>query len=139
MNLRNRSMNFSKATYSWTQFKEELIAVLEGYFGRSYVEVGNKSIKILPNNGRLPADVVPAAQYRRYLRYTGNRTDYVEGMCFWTTKENRFVVNYPKVHYDNGVTKHQKTNQMYKSMIWIFKNARTYMDERGIFDKSLAP
>lgn len=28
---------------------------------------------------------------------------------------------------------------MYKPMIRIFKNARTYMDERGIFDKSLAP
>ena len=28
---------------------------------------------------------------------------------------------------------------MYKPLIRIFKNARTYMDERGLFDKSQAP
>lgn len=28
---------------------------------------------------------------------------------------------------------------MYKPLIRIFKNARTYMDARGLFDKSLAP
>ncbi|MGE7828507.1 nucleotidyltransferase domain-containing protein [Paenibacillus sp. NPDC093718] len=135
----NYESNFIAATYSWKDFKSDLIKILENYFGKSYVEVGNKSIKILPNNGRLPADVVPSAQYRRYIRYTGNRTDYIEGMCFWTSKENRFVANYPKVHYDNGVSKNQKTNQMYKPLIRIFKNARTYMDERGLFDKSQAP
>ncbi|MEX3620628.1 nucleotidyltransferase [Paenibacillus glucanolyticus] len=135
----NYESNSIAATYSWKDFKSDLIKILENYFGKSCVEVGNKSIKILPNNGRLPADVVPSAQYRRYIRYTGNRTDYVEGMCFWTSKENRLVVNYPKVHYDNGVSKNQKTNQMYKPLIRIFKNARTYMDERGLFDKSQAP
>ncbi|WP_211224379.1 nucleotidyltransferase domain-containing protein [Paenibacillus assamensis] len=131
----------SSATYEWKDFKSDLITVLENYFGKSYVKVGNKSIKILPSNGRLPADVVPCAQYRRYKRYTGvsNKSDYVEGICFWTSTENRFVVNYPKVHYDNGVSKNQITDQMYKHMIRIFKNARTYMDNRDLFDKSLAP
>jgi hypothetical protein len=131
----------SPATYEWVNFKSDLITVLEEYFGKSSVKVGNKSIKILPSNGRLPADVVPCAQYRRYKRYTGisNSYDYVEGMCFWTSKENRFVVNYPKVHYNNGVSKNQNTNQMYKPLIRIFKNARTYMDARNMFDKSRAP
>lgn len=131
----------STATYEWKDFKLDLIKVLEDYFGKSYVKVGNKSIKILPNNGRLPADVVPCAQYRRYRRYTGlyNSSDYIEGMCFWTSKENRMVINYPKVHYDNGVTKNQITGQMYKPLIRIFKNARTYLHERNMFDKSLAP
>lgn len=132
---------YTTATYEWKDFKADLITVLEGHFGKSNVKVGNKSIKILPSNGRLPADVVPCAQYRRYKKYTGmfNPSDYVEGMCFWTTKENRFIINYPKVHYDNGVVKNQSVNQLYKPVIRIFKNARTYMDERSIFDKKKAP
>lgn len=132
---------FSPATYNWNNFKSDIVSILESHFGKKYVIVGNKSIKVLSSNGRLPADVVPCAQYRRYKRYTGlyNSLDYIEGMCFWTTNEDRFIINYPKVHYENSVIKNRNTNQMYKPMIRIFKNARTYMDARNLFDKSLAP
>lgn len=92
--------DYADATYTWTDFKADLISVLRDYYGIAAVQVGNKSIKVSGGNGRLPADVVPCQQYRRYKRYTGfaNESDYVEGMCFWTTKENRKVINYPKVH-----------------------------------------
>ncbi|PAD72830.1 nucleotidyltransferase domain-containing protein [Paenibacillus campinasensis] len=132
-------MELSPATYSWEEFKKDLIDVLEDYYGRLSIKVGNKSIKILPGNGRLPADVVPSLQYRHYTQFTGESTDFVEGISFWTTKENRQVINFPKVHYSNGVTKHQNTREKYKAMIRIFKNARSYMHDKGLFDKSLAP
>ena len=129
------------ATYSWHEFKADLTSVLRDAFGSDAVKIGNKSIKIDGGNGRLPADVVPSALYRHYDRYTGigKNGDYVEGMCFWSTKENRQVINYPKEHYNNGVSKNQNTGEMYKPIIRIFKNARTYMDAHGLFDKSLAP
>lgn len=131
----------SDATYGFMDFKSDLITLLKDYYGNNSVKVGNKSIKIIGGNGRLPADVVPCAQYRHYKRFTGigEKTDYVEGIYFLTTNENRKVINYPKEHYNYGVEKNQATNQKYKQLIRIFKNARTYMDQRDLFDKSLAP
>lgn len=137
----NFHSDYPDATYTWSDFKADLIGVLRDYYGSTAVQVGKKSIKVGGGNGRLPADVVPCQQYRRYKRYTGIaiESDYVEGMCFWTTRENRQVINFPKVHYDNGTAKNQAARQTYKPLIRIFKNARTYMDARGLFDKSLAP
>jgi hypothetical protein len=55
--------------------------------------------------------------------------------------ENRWIVNYPKIHYDNGVTKNSasSTNGWYKPTVRLFKNARTYLVNIGDIPADLAP
>lgn len=95
---------------------------LRSYYGQSQVIEGNKSVKVKANNGRLPADVVVCCKYRKYR--TVNNYDYVEGMTFGTRNDERQVINYPKVHYYNRVSKHKNSNQWYKPIVRLFKNSR---------------
>ena len=111
------------ATYHLSNFRADVLKILKNYYGQSQIIEGNKSIKIKANNGRLPADVIVCAQYRRYK--TVNSYDYVEGMTFWTKNDNRQVINYPKVHYNNGVSKNKNSNQWYKPIVRLFKNCRS--------------
>ncbi len=117
-----RTLGLSPASYSWSNFRSDVLKVLKDYYGQSQITEGNKSIKIKANNGRLPADVVVCSQYRRYK--TVSSDDFVEGMCFWTRNDDRQVINYPKVHYDNGVSKHQNSSKWYKPVVRLFKNSR---------------
>jgi len=115
-------LGLTPASYHLSDFGADVLKILKNYYGQSQITEGNKSIKIKANNGRLPADVVVCSQYRRYK--TVNSYDYIEGMCFWTKNDNRQVINYPKAHYDNGVTKHQNSSKWYKPMVRLFKNCR---------------
>jgi len=115
-------LGLTSASYHLSDFGADVLKILKNYYGQSQITEGNKSIKIKANNGRLPADVVVCSQYRRYK--TVNSYDYIEGMCFWTKNDNRQVINYPKAHYDNGVTKHQNSSKWYKPMVRLFKNCR---------------
>jgi hypothetical protein len=117
-----RSLGITPASYGWSNFRTNVLKALKNYYGQSQITEGNKSIKIRANSGRLPADVIVCCQYRNYK--TVNSYDYVEGMCFWTKNEDRQVINYPKVHYDNGVSKHQSSSQWYKPVVRLFKNSR---------------
>lgn len=117
-----RILGLTPATYHLSNFRSDVLKILKNYYGQSQITEGNKSIKIKANNGRLPADVVVCCQYRKYK--TVNSYDYVEGMTFWTQNDNRQVINYPKVHYDNGVSKHQNSSKWYKPVVRLFKNCR---------------
>jgi len=117
-----RILVLTQASYSWSDFRADVLKALGDYYGQSRITECNKSIKINENNGRLPADVIVCSQYRRYKTVSGY--DYVEGVCFWTKNDNRQVVNYPKIHYDNGVSKHQNSNKWYKPSVRMFKNIR---------------
>lgn len=122
-----RILGLTPATYHLSDFRADVLKILKNYYVQSQITEGNKSIKITANNGRLPADVIVCAQYRRYK--TVSSYDYVEGMTFWTQNDNRQVINYPKVHYDNGVSKHKNTNQWYKPVVRLFKNSRSSFSE----------
>jgi hypothetical protein len=117
-----RILGLTPATYHLSDFRTDVLKILKNYYGQSQITEGNKSIKIKASNGRLPADVIVCSQYRRYK--TVNSYDYVEGMTFWTRNDNRRVINYPKVHYDNGVSKHQNSSKWYKPVVRLFKNCR---------------
>ena len=117
-----RILRLTPASYGWSNFKADVLQALKSYYGQVQVTEGNKSIKIKANNGRLPADVIACCQYRKYK--TVNSYDYVEGMYFWTKNDDRQIINYPKIHYDNGVSKHQNSSQWYKPVVRLFKNSR---------------
>jgi hypothetical protein len=130
-------LGLSLASYEWNDFRSDVLSALKGYYGSLVITEGNKSIKVKAGGGRLPADVVVCAQYRKYR--SPNSYDYVEGVTFWTKNENRQIINYPKIHYDNGVSKHQKTNNQYKPTVRVFKNIRNYLEENYHISDSLAP
>lgn len=130
---------FSDATYTWQNFKNEVLETLETAFGSYNVEVGNKSIKI--DNGSYEADVVPCFEYRKYISFGENEIDrkYIPGIKFYTTNENREVVNYPKEHYSKGADKNKRVNKKYKPTIRIFKNVKKKLIEKDMINKDQAP
>lgn len=134
---------FSDASYTWQNFRADVLAALRTYFGFSEVDdTGNKSLKIKAGPNRLKADVIPCLQYRRYA-YFRNISDqkYADGIVFYTMRERREVVNFPISHYDNGVAKNNQsaTNGWYKPVVRVFKNMRKHLVEKQMLEKDVAP
>lgn len=114
-----------------------VLKALRNRYGYSKVSEGKKALKV--ETSYLPADVVVCLQYRKYSDRSRGKDDFVEGMTFWVPFERRWVINYPKLHYANGVKKNQDTNERYKPTVRMFKNARTYLIERKVIPVDLAP
>jgi len=132
-----RAFRFTEATYCWNDFRSDVLTALRNYYGWDKVREGRKSLKV--QTSYLPADVVVCIQYRKYPKFPRDANDYVEGMTFYVPSENRWVINYPKLHYYNGVEKNKRTNGRYKPAVRLFKNARTYLVDRKIIPSDLAP
>lgn len=131
---------YSDGKYTLNSFKEAVIQRLKSYYGEAYVKVGNNSIKVLANSGRLDCDVICCAEYREYRSFS--KTDissYTKGIVFWTNKTNEQVVNFPKQHFDNGASKNQICNNNFKPTIRIIKNIKARLVNSGIISSSLAP
>ncbi len=132
-----RLFGFTSASYGWHEFRQDVLRALEAYYGPRKVRQGRKSIKV--ETPYLLADVVVCIQYRKYPAYPSDANDFLEGMTFYVSSESRWVVNYPKLHYQNGVDKNKRTEGLYKPTVRVFKNARTYLVDRGVILSSLAP
>lgn len=133
--------SFSNADYSWHDFHADVLATLTEYYGGGRVEAGNKSIKVQTSGG-LYADVVPALEYRKYLSFnSASDPNYIEGIKFYSRNTYEEIVNFPKQHYDNGVSKngYSRTRENYKPITRMFKNARNSMVDRGIIQDGIAP
>jgi predicted nucleotidyltransferase len=133
---------YSNATYFWQDFRADVLEALRHYVGYASVGEGNKCLKVAAGSGRLAADVVVCQEHREYRHFYGvNDQSFVEGIKFWTRKEGREVVNFPKPHHDNGVGKNSalRTGGAYKPTVRMFKNARTHMSKKGLIATDLAP
>ncbi len=113
--VQRMDLGFTPATYTWQDFRSDVLNRLREYYGSGYISEGNKSLKLIPNTGRLPADIVVCAEYRRYNSLRAD--DYELGMTFWTMSEGQQVINYPKQHIDNGIAKHGHTGYNYKPTV----------------------
>lgn len=133
---------YDDATYLWRDFRADVLQALRTYYGAGVVSGGNKALKVARGSNRLPADVVVCLQHRKYQRFRSQSDQrYIEGISFYTIKENRRIINFPKSHYDNGVQKNKddRTNGWYKTTVRIFKNARTYLVNHDVILEDLAP
>lgn len=131
---------YSDGKYSLTSFTDAVIQRLKCYYGDAYVKVGNNSIKILANSGRLDCDVICCAEYREYRSFSKvATTNYAKGIVFWTNETDEKVVSFPKIHFDNGRLKTQVCNSNYKSTIRIIKNMKAKLVNNGTIKSSLAP
>ena len=129
---------FSPASYSYFQFKAEVLAHLRSKFGVGVVG-GKKAIFVPGTSSRRDADVLAAAQYRKYTSYRSwLQQSYVEGICFWTSDGTQ-IINYPKQHSQNLTTRHQSTLMWLKPTVRIFKNMRNRMISEGYLAGDVAP
>lgn len=107
-------------TFTWNDFNNQVYAALAAYYGAHLVTQGNKCINVGGQGNRLNADVVPCCEYRSFAH---NHRTYVSGITFFTQSDVQ-VINYPKLHHDNGAQKNSSCNGAFKPLIRIFKNAR---------------
>jgi hypothetical protein len=130
------------AEYQWNHFRADVLAALRSYYGAGAVREGNKSLKLAGGSGRLPADIIPAIHFRKYTYFYGaSACAYIDGIQFESRADGRTIVNFPKPHYENGVSKHsaRRTNGWYKPTVRVFKSARTYLVNRNSIPDDLAP
>lgn len=125
----------SPGEHDWDEFRREALKALTAAFGQHIVGQGNKSIKLKGEGQRLPADVVVCMGYRRYT----SQYQYVQGIKFYALQHKRWIVNYPKLHYENGAAKSRRTGDRFKRTVRMFKNARNHLITEGKISKDLAP
>lgn len=133
---------YSDAAYDWQEFRTDVLRALQTKYGRNTIQEGKKSLKFPSGVLPLPADVVVALTHRTFKRISGQYDqEYLDGMTLFVPQENRWIINYPKIHYNNGVAKNSSsnTNQWFKPTVRIFKNARTYLVDRHLLAESIAP
>lgn len=126
------------ATYTLQEFKTQVLQALQSYFGANSIRVGTKSIKLSGNQNRVSADIIVASEYKYYTQFTSYSQSCIKGIAFFPTNSQIKIINYPKVHYDNGVSKNQTTNTVFKQFVRIFKNINSKLVEDGKVNSSLA-
>jgi hypothetical protein len=125
-------------TYAYVAFKRHVEKALQAKFGDA-VRPGKKAIRIEGNGNRRNADVIVAFEYKRYYRFNGLYDErHQTGMCFFASDGTR-IANYPLLHSENLTSKHQATNNKFKPLVRIFKNARSKMVDDGLIAKGSAP
>jgi hypothetical protein len=132
--------------YSYDTYKAGVVVALKNAFGADAVTIDKRALKIRANGSRRSADVIVAAQFRRYRSMglvanslAGLATpSFEQGICFFTSSGDR-IVNYPEQHSANCTAKHQATNGWFKPMVRIFKNMRRKLVTDGVIDSKCAP
>ena len=138
--LYNRA--YSNATYTWAQFRADILASLRAYYGAGAVTEGPKSLKLAAAPGRLAADIVPAITCKRFNYFlTDVLQSHVEGIRFHDRRDGSEIINYPKEHIKHGQEKNnaQRTNGNYKPTVRIFKNLRTRLIDNHVITRAVAP
>lgn len=126
------------ATYTHKDFRKDVLHVLYSRFGQD-VESGTKAVAINPRHTRRKTDVLIATAHKKYSRFTAVGNDeQVTGISFYKSDGTR-IVNYPKQHCENLVTKNQATNEWFKHIVRIFKNARERLIQQNIIEAGVAP
>lgn len=128
----DKDYGFSEGTNSFTDYRKYVIEAMISKFGKDNVTVGNKSVKIDSNGYHVQADAVPAFQYRNYKRLDSKKADnFIEGIKFYSS-DSIEVINYPKVHIDNGITKNTNTKRRFKRTVRLYKRIRNKMIDDGL-------
>lgn len=128
-------------TYTYSEWRGIVLRALISYYGASSVHEGNKAIRVDGSGQRLPADVLPAMQYRDFFEYRSYPGKYRDGIVFEDQRDGRQIINWPKQHIANGKEKNSDANtgRRYKRYVRIFKNARNAADTRGYLDRRRVP
>ena len=129
----------SDATYSYSQFKNDVQSALEAKFGKKGVTRGDKAFDVHANTYRVDADVVAAMAYRLYAKKEFNfvlgrhLTPYVEppGTRF-IADSGSTVTNWPEQHYARGAEKNKNTGGRFKFIVRALKRLKFYLIAKKI-------
>jgi hypothetical protein len=130
--LANFEERYEECFYGWEEFREDVLASLrESYF----VDEGNKCVDIKNWDSllRVPADILPAIEYRLYSAFPAPGVEIYEEGVFFRDQKGHAIVNYPKQHLRNGNTKNVLTGGRFKEVIRAAKHAR----KRAVGSESL--
>lgn len=131
---KQKHMQIPDSEYTFSQFKNDIQQILVDEFEYGAVERHDKCIKVKKNDQRVNADVVPCFVHKRFRSF---EIVEAEGIGLLTDRGIR-VHSFPEQHYDNGVTKNNVTDKMYKSAVRILKNIRNGLIEQNIItDKDM--
>lgn len=128
--------HYGQTDYGWEEFREDVLRSLrEGFF----VKEGNKCIDITDVDSllRVPADILPAIEFRRYLAFPSLAGEIYKEGIFFRDSSGQAIVNFPKQHLANGKAKDAATGGRFKQVVRVFKNARRH--ETVDIDKEVAP
>ncbi len=136
---RNFYNRYDDTLYGWEDFREDVLATLrETYF----VHEGRKCIDIRDWDSliRVPADILPAIEYRYYTGFPApNKEIYEEGV-FFRDSSGKPIINFPKQHLRNGRRKDRATGGRFKPTVRVVKHARNHAaDRKSEFKSERAP
>lgn len=136
--LANFNNSWSAANYDFHGFRTDVLNALRTRFGAD-ANPGTKAIAINANGNRRKTDVLVCVEHHKYLSYyTGLPPQKVVGICFFKNDGTK-VVNYPRLHSEHLTTKNQNTNEWFKRVVRIFKNARQRLISDGLIVVGAAP
>lgn len=121
--------------YGWPQFRADVLARLRESF---FVHEANKCVDIRHFDSalRIPADIVPAIEYRDYSGFPSPDVEIYEEGIFFRDRSGQPIINYPKQHLRNGKQKDAETERRFKPIVRVFKNARNRCEN---LDADVAP
>ena len=134
-----RHVFHSPAQYDLPAFKMDVIAWLAENYGADFDPNGNKAVYIREWGNRRNADVLIAAEHRRFTAFpNAQNPQFAEGVIFFPLAGGS-IINYPKQHSANLTAKHQATNEWLKPVIRVFKNMRNWMIRDAALNEGVAP
>lgn len=127
----------SPADYGYDDgFRDSVVQALRQFYRKNLlkdpIDNSGKAIEISGPHNPLPidVDVVAAQEYRIYHTYPKDGDpEYTEGMMFKPVMGDKWWVNFPKVHYENGNAKHDN----FRETVRMFKNARGHYNDNHWF------
>jgi len=128
--------HYGYTDYGWDEFREDVLRSLREKF---FVREGNKCVDITDMDSllRVPADILSAIEFRRYLAFPSLAGEVYEEGVFFRDATGHVIVNFPKQHLANGKAKDWATGGRYKQVIRVFKNARRH--ETAGIEQETAP
>lgn len=122
--------------YSNDQFKADIKAALVAAFGAKNIEEGDIAFRVRGGKTTLPADIVPAWEYRRYDHVINGVPQYQEGSRVFPASGGS-KDNFPAIQEANNTAKNLATGKRYKRMVRCFKKLQTYLVDEGLITEEL--
>ncbi|MET9001740.1 nucleotidyltransferase [Amycolatopsis sp. NPDC004169] len=117
---------YEDATFGWREFRQDVISALRKSY---FVTVGGKCIDIRDWDSpfRIPADIVPALEYRHYRKFSSSGAETFDEGIYFEDKSGTAVISFPKQHLRNGNRKDAETGGRFKQVVRAVKNARLHL------------
>lgn len=127
--LNDSVLGYTDGTYPYADFKNDVQAALESYFGKESVTRGKKAFDVHANTYRIDADVVPCFEHRRF--HGNAESNWYDSGTELHPDNGGKIVNWPRQNYDNGVAKNDTTSRRFKAVTRILKRLRNEMSDEG--------